>query len=433
MPDLMEVIHLWIAEKKTSIDKAQQSNITQEIPPKLAWLQDVNKAAQYLTRLSLEVDAQVALIIRDARIWAYAGQLSKSATEELAQFVGHHWANGNGSDLARFVRLETTGSEYMLYTTHIGSGFVLALSFKTEMPFSKMRSQTGELARKLTSPLPESPAKLERTHEQDEMAHTLDGINLGESQWVLESDDEPDSFKDNDRNADDARIERQQAMFEELLTTLDFPDPDGSSSSQKVRTKTSDIPSMDDPSVEVAPNQQKSILHPETRVEPPLILESAPFQDADPLTQTDVQLESSSFAQHDLAYSCVLLPRLPDHHLTGVLTGLLTVEMSRLCLAFGWRLEHLGIRPEYLHWVVGVTPDESASMVIHNIREQTSSLLFNEFPRLVNENPSGDFWAPGFMVVHGRRPLAGSLVQDFIRQTRARQGIDHIINSEKNA
>ena len=62
--------------------------------------------------------------------------------------------------------------------------------------------------------------------------------------------------------------------------------------------------------------------------------------------------------------------------------------------------------------------------MIRKIRELTSAQLFEEFPRLAKENPSGDFWAPGFIVVHGRRPLASKLVDEFIQQTRARQGVD---------
>jgi len=365
IPDLLEVIHLWVAEKKDSVNVTQQPYKSQEIPKKLAWLLDVNKAAQYLTRLSLEVDSQVALITRGTRIWAYAGQMSKSAIEELAQFVGHHWENGGGSDLARFVRLETTGGEYMLYATHLGSGFVLALSFKTEMPFSKMRAQTGELARKLTSPLLEPPTANKLAIEQDGMNGSINEKKSGEGQWILESEDVPERHVDGEGYANVKYMGR--------------------------------------------------------------------LQDVDPHTKTDVKLVPGSYAQHDLAYSCVLLPRLPDHQLTGILTGLLSVEMSRLCLVFGWCLEHLDIRTEYLHWVVGVNPDVSASMVIDHIREQTSLLLFNEFPRLAKENPSGDFWAPGFLVINGRKPLAGSLVQVFIQDTRARQGIVQTIKSENNA
>ena len=159
LPDLLEVINLWAAEKKALLDSAVPRFESDNILPELAWLQDVNRAAQYLTRLSLEANAQAALIIRNAQIWAYAGELPQAAAEELANFIGHYWANGDGSDLARFVRLDTTGNEYMLYATSLGSGFVLALSFEAEMPFSEMRAQTGKLARKLTSPLPELPTE----------------------------------------------------------------------------------------------------------------------------------------------------------------------------------------------------------------------------------------------------------------------------------
>jgi REP element-mobilizing transposase RayT len=162
----------------------------------------------------------------------------------------------------------------------------------------------------------------------------------------------------------------------------------------------------------------------ETRDDAPIPIDLRPNLSTAPITKSEVQLEPESPALHDLAFACVLLPRLPGHHLTGVLNELLNLEMVRLCLAFGWRLEHLAIRPEYLHWVVSVGPEVPASRVIEGIRYQTSDLIFKEFPRLARENPSGDFWAPGFMVINGRRSLAGGLVKEFIRQTRTRQGLE---------
>ncbi len=414
LPDLLEVINLWAAEKKASLDEAQTLHETPEIPSELAWLEDVNRAAQYLTRLSLEANAQAALIIRNAKIWAYAGQLPQSAAEELATFVGHYWANGDGSDLARFVRLDTTGSEYMLYATNLGSGFVLALSFETEMPFSEMRAQTGKLARRLTSPPVEIPTEVVLDPVPQDKPRPVEPVDYSPEDWVPE-DDFPADEPEEDFSADEALIERQKAMFEDLLATLDIPDPDGRRASQTMPA-----------------NQQVEVQSPGPAARPkskaavPIALETESAPAADPLTQTDVQLEPASPALHDLAYACVLIPRLPAHHLTGVFTGLLNVEMMRLCLAFGWRLEHLAIRPQYLHWVVSVGPDVPAAKVIEKIREHTSALLFEEFPRLAKENPSGDYWAPGFMVVHGRRSLSGALVQDFIQQTRTRQGLDNL-------
>jgi REP element-mobilizing transposase RayT len=158
----------------------------------------------------------------------------------------------------------------------------------------------------------------------------------------------------------------------------------------------------------------------------PSFIEMDPSPRNDPVTSAEVQLESETLYVHDLAYACLLLPRLPTHLITGELPELLNREITRLCVAFGWRLEHLALRPQYLHWVVSVGPEVAAAQVIQEIRQHTSALVFESFPRFEKENPSGDFWAQGFMVVHGRRALDGVLVQDFIQQTRIRQGYEDL-------
>jgi hypothetical protein len=118
--------------------------------PTLPWLQDVTKAAQHLTRLTLESSAQAALITRGDHLWAYAGQLSQGAAKELAVTVTRHWDGQKGSDLLRFVRLEATKAEHMLYATRIADEVVLALVFDAETPFSTIRSQASQLAQSLS-------------------------------------------------------------------------------------------------------------------------------------------------------------------------------------------------------------------------------------------------------------------------------------------
>src|SRR5215216_2358502 len=118
----------------------------------LPWLQDVSRAAQHLTRLTLESSAQAALITRGDNLWAYAGQLSQGAAKELAVAVTRHWDGQKGSDLLRFVRLEATKAEHMLYATRLAEDVVLALVFDAETPFSTIRSQAGQLAQSLSIP-----------------------------------------------------------------------------------------------------------------------------------------------------------------------------------------------------------------------------------------------------------------------------------------
>lgn len=111
----------------------------------LPWLSDVTKAAQHLTRLTLEFSAQAALITRKSDLWAYAGGLSNSAAKEVAQTVTRNRDGQKGSDLLRFIRLESTKAEHMLYATRLSSETVLALVFDAETPFSTDRSQASQL------------------------------------------------------------------------------------------------------------------------------------------------------------------------------------------------------------------------------------------------------------------------------------------------
>ena len=133
--------------------------------------------------------------------------------------------------------------------------------------------------------------------------------------------------------------------------------------------------------------------------------------------------ESASPAMAQLNYACLLVPRFTAHYLTGDLADSLSDWMPNICIAFGWRLEFLAVRPEYLQWVVNVTPNTSPGYLMRIMRQQTSEKIFNEFPRLKRDNPSGDFWAPGYLIMGGLQPHPPQLVKDYIKQTRQRQGI----------
>jgi REP element-mobilizing transposase RayT len=133
-------------------------------------------------------------------------------------------------------------------------------------------------------------------------------------------------------------------------------------------------------------------------------------------------LEPVSAAVCNLNYACMLIPRLPPHHLTGDLGTNLSEWVGQLCLAFGWRLGHLAVRPEYLLWVVNVSPTVSPSYLVRMIRQHTSQRIFARFPDLMQDNPSGDFWAPGYLVMSSSQPPPVDVMQDFIQGTRRRQG-----------
>jgi REP element-mobilizing transposase RayT/CheY-like chemotaxis protein len=357
-------------------------------PTAPAWLQDVARAAQHLTRLSLETAALAALIIRDGELWAYAGQLSQPAAQELAQTVAHYWERGNGSDLARFVHLDATDGDYMLYATAVSGDMALAMVFDIEIPFSKIRSQASHLARSLASPPGSVPTPTMKT-EQPEGEEALDLAHL-----TPLFDDVPPALPD----------QPQPSLASGIPKT---------SAAQPLSSAAEDSPAL---RLDTLPHgrpqaPQSEATMPET-VHVPLPVESPQYA-----------LEPVSPAVCYLSYACMMVPRMPQHSIGGDLAERLSGWTRQLCLAYGWRLDSLVVNPDYVEWVMNVPPTASPSTMMRIFRQQTSARIFADFPALVRDNPSGDFWAPGYLIMSSGQLPPEALVKDFIKQTRRRQGV----------
>ena len=135
-----------------------------------------------------------------------------------------------------------------------------------------------------------------------------------------------------------------------------------------------------------------------------------------------MMLEPIAPGLYNLTYACLLVPRFSSHYLTGDISDHISEWLPQICIAFGWRLEYLAVRPEYVQWVVNVPPATSPGYLMRIMRQQISEKIFTEFPRMKKETPSGDFWAPGYLIMGGTQPHPPQLVKDYIKQTRTRQG-----------
>jgi len=398
--------------------------------PTLPWLSDATKAAQHLTRLTLESSAQAALITRGDNLWAYAGQLSQGAAKELGVTVTRHWDGQKGSDLLRFVRLEATKAEHMLYATRLADNVVLALVFDAETPFSTIRTQAGQLVNRLSTQAPETA---EPSAAQKPFPATFDTPT---EHW----DDESSSDQEIPNIADilsDVPPPRPEpgATLKEDEDLARRPSPSRSShfsheSSPAVRVNDLLVSKQDnEQTVEHAVEDidatmpSKSRQRPETPIRRPMPGE---LDETRPHSITEVagrvMLEPISPGLYHLTYACLLVPRFSSHYLTGDMADRISEWLPQICIAFAWRLEFLAVRPEYVQWVLNVPPATSPGYLMRIIRQQTSEKIFTEFPRLKKENPSGDFWAPGYLIMGGSQPHPSQLVKDYIKQTRTRQG-----------
>lgn len=402
MPELFALVERLIG--KPTISPAQKVTPPKEKPTtegKLsssppAWLEDVSRAAQHLTAMSLGTSAQAALIVRDGKLWAYAGQLAQPASQELASMVANYWAQEREfppgahreytkSDLARFTRLGSTGGEYMLYATSLGSGMILALAFDAETPFSKIRSQASQLARALSAP-PTANGETLATSPQPEAVQT------GSEKGAPQQSAPPRSAARKPVN-DIPDLSENWLKFDKLAHEL-FTDEE----EEAVEEESA-------PAAKVEAKQENSLLIPRQPAPVPQIV-----------------LEPVIPGMVNLVFACVIIPRLPQHLLTGNLVERLMEWIGQLCLAFAWRLEYISIAPEYIQWVVNVPPTTSPSYLMRILRHHTSQRIFAEFPELARENPSGEFWAPGYLIMSSQTPPPEHVIREFIQQIRQHQG-----------
>jgi CheY-like chemotaxis protein/REP element-mobilizing transposase RayT len=455
LPDLFDTV----AEALQKSPRPESPTLPAEVaraaeppPPSvlpLDWLQDVNRAAQHLTRLSLESSAQAALIVRDGQLWAYAGQLSQLAAQELAKVVLNYWLSdrsirtsaSKSADMVRFVRLNATNEEYMLYATALGKMMVLALAFNSETPFSKIRSQAGQLARALSSPVADqsllktplsrlivssSPKPIEPLVRKD-VRPLLDDVppplpNQPQPQPPASSLPRQDQSPATDSGifappGTKISIERSPAIH--------LSDMPGLSNRDLASHLNPERPTSEDSMPEPAPPSHLETKGNVPGSAPQSLIETQPgdVEDTAPLPlPVEEELRPITPAIHGLFYACLLIPRLPQHHLTGDLASQLSDWMSQLCLAFGWRLDFISIRPDYLQWIASVPPTTSPSYLMRVIRQQTSQRIFAMFPTLERDNPSGDFWAPGYLIMSSSQPPPPHVVKEFIQQTRHYQG-----------
>ncbi len=404
-------------------------------PANLDWLKDVNRAARHLTRLTVESSAQAALITHKNELWAYSGHLSREAAQELAQSMQKYWDADSRNDLLKFIRLEATESQHMLYARHLTSAMALALVFDAETPLSAIRAQAGQLVRSLAEVPPEATSRMSlnesaASEEEEEELLPIQQL-LGEvpppipqkqaaaARSVSFPWEQAPAPAPNRRAVDEPATEPPPAP-----KAMVIPQEFSRESSPPIRRQENFIV----PALEATRAQRKTPAPEleETRAQKPKgdpqsIIETRP-QSVTEVAQRLV-LESSSAGMYNLNYACLLVPRFQHHHLIGDLAAQLETWVPKICIAFGWRLEHLTIRPDYLQWVVNVPPATAPGQIIRLLRQHTSEKIFEEFPRIKKENLSDDFWAPGYNIIGGGKLHDQQIIRDFIRSARERQGL----------
>ena len=105
----------------------------------------IAQLALSLTELSLETTAEAALLSRDNAIVAFAGRMLREDVEALQIAIDGKWDANVDEARIRFLTLEGSGKDYMLYSRRTVDDLSLSLIFSGQTPLRDIRRQGKRL------------------------------------------------------------------------------------------------------------------------------------------------------------------------------------------------------------------------------------------------------------------------------------------------
>ncbi len=152
-------------------------------------------------------------------------------------------------------------------------------------------------------------------------------------------------------------------------------------------------------------------------VQLPDVVESEPPEFEPYLDPVEAEkVRQSWVAETGLAavYTCVMVPRQPDHYLRFDLASALERWMRQISETNTWELIWLSIRPTHLEWTVRIPSEIAPAEMLEIYRHETSESLSAQFPAFAANDPGGNFWSPGQLVSPGERSLTRQQIYAFI-------------------
>lgn len=123
-----------------------------------------------------------------------------------------------------------------------------------------------------------------------------------------------------------------------------------------------------------------------------------------------------------LGYFLVLVPRFPEHRLSGALTTHLGEWVRHLCVAWDWRADSVQVRDTALTICLTLSPDTAPATAAERLAEGLSSRVLEMYPHLGAGVPSGRFWASQYLLQAGPEPTT-ELIESFVEELRRAQGL----------
>lgn len=413
-------------------------------PPPFSRMEDFTNLNKRLSNLSMETTAEAVIILRRKQMISHVGKFPHAAIQELIELINSYsrisaqnllkeilpgYSKSGDGDMIRFIQLQSIKGKYLLYVVTLTKEMLLALVFDQDTLFSNVRRQTKQIARELLTSQQEAPLEYHPAYPETGKQGPSQPTELAQSVNIFESTKNQPTPSMVEPQAESLPVSIKSSSLSETKSPESEKEengsiflPDGITSEIGV-DKTGIEPTSLEQGEKIGYYDSNNL---DEQVEG-VPLDIIPTRKEQP-SQRDSGYESnsglaSSSYGHYISYSCLLIPRMPQHLLTSTLVSYLFKWMGQLCLAYGWRLEHLSIHSNYIQMIAGAPLTISPAYLVRTLRQKTSQYIFTQFPPLTNENPSGDFWAPGFFISGGRQTVQPHLIDQYISEIRDHQGV----------
>jgi CheY-like chemotaxis protein len=390
-----EDLHLQTPQIEPAQSCENQDGVPKAVPP---WLKESAAVEQYLASLQQEHSAYATLLSLGNTPWTYSDQLTESQAHGIVRLLSEHdeGLQSKGA-LIRYIRLSGTGNDYLLYAMPVVGNINLSMIFGMDTPFSVARRQTHRLRQLLAE---QDPRKVS-TAEKNQVMEKLISVSQEEDELLLPSEWIPGP----------TITTSKEESPQPVVTLAQAEEPQKEKEMPPSFTNVSDIVPIPDDWLpkEPKPSSHLPFLEQET-AQPEKTIELEPVN----LVQQE--------PKYNLPFTAILLPRFPNHRLTGSLANQLENWLKDLCIAWGWRLDRIELRSEFLRFTVSLSPDIAPAQAVQNLANNLSSRILNAFPALTKDLPSGQFWTKSYLLTAGS-DVGKDRLAAFVETTRKEQGL----------
>ena len=370
-----------------------------------------------LNRQLASASAMAVVLLAGENVVATAGSLSATGVKVTVEAMMKYWPAAGMHDLNRTVGLLFDKQYVFLFAKFLpDGGTLLGLVFPLQTPLIRIRQDMTHFMRLLLEQA-QTDRKPDMGLEQslqsidiigpipDPELHQLPGI------WEMEISDLPEDLPVKKENFSTGQGKKPFSPAPEPW--LDATDAPWSAADEAAeispvsdwqplneeQQKDEDLVSILQGKYHTQENLQPINVHqePTTGLAQSARQAAAAFlEDTRPCNLEKVQGSDDLQTVSDVTF--YLVPAAPCHFLIGELSGWLRRWMPALCETYGWQLGFLSVRPDYIKWTLVDFPETLIRKMLQVVRRQTSGRIFRVFPNLKADNPSGDFWAPGYLV-----------------------------------